>query len=336
MEFSDCQDSDGSELFVSRIHLSECEAVDWELNWKSQDCSYVESRVWIWSCINIHRFFLESSDYRDSDASFKVSIFSSEPSTRSVNPPIERLVVEIKPVFTKKRQLECRLESKFIALFRILRTVRILTQGPNPKVSLGSCLPLVESFCLRNWRRNWSLKKLENIEFDYWEGSVMLAHFGVFSDYQKSEPSLGVNFCWNKFSSANVMLSIEILKEDSKPLVSEKSGSEIPFKSNLLASLGIFGLSEIRAMEQNYWFFIAVLLYNFTVFDWVFDGRKQDYDFCLTRKSLNTETIQFYSGDFGIFLRLSKIRTKARYKFFIKRILVSKYKFFGWDLYGGI
>ena len=95
----------------------------------------------------------------------------------------------------------------------------------------------------------------------------MLAHFGIFSDYQKSEPSLGVNFCWNKFFSTNVMLSIEILKEESKPLVSEKSGSEIPVKSNLLASLGIFGLSEIRAMEQNYWFFIAVLLYNFTVFD---------------------------------------------------------------------
>ena len=147
---------------------------------KNQACIYVESRVWIWSCINIHRFFLESSDYRDSDASFKVSIFSSEPSTTSVNPSIDRLTVEIKPVFTKKRQFECRLESKFIALFRILRTVRILTQGPNPKVSLGSCLPLVGSFCLRNWRRNWSLKKLENIEFDYWEGSVMLAHFGIF------------------------------------------------------------------------------------------------------------------------------------------------------------
>ena len=79
----------------------------------------------------------------------------------------------------------------------------------------------------------------------------MLAHFGILSDYQKSEPSLGVNFCWNKFSSTNVMLSIENLTEEIKPLVSEKSGIEKPDKPKLFASLGIFGLPKIRATEQN-------------------------------------------------------------------------------------
>ena len=37
-----------------------CLSVRWSIGSsieKNQACSYVESRVWIWSCINIHRFF---------------------------------------------------------------------------------------------------------------------------------------------------------------------------------------------------------------------------------------------------------------------------------------
>ena len=56
---------------------------------------------------------------------------------------------EVKPVVSEKRQLECRYESKFIALSRSFRTIRILMQGPNPTVFHENCLPLVESFQTR-------------------------------------------------------------------------------------------------------------------------------------------------------------------------------------------
>jgi len=71
------------------------------------------------------------------------------------------------------------------------------------------------------------------------------------TDYHNSEPSLGVKYCSNEVYSINVMLSIEILRGEIQPVVSEKSGSEDRDKSKLLASLGVLGLSKVRATEQN-------------------------------------------------------------------------------------
>ena len=46
------------------------------------------------------------------------------------------------------------------------------------------------------------------------------------------------------------MLSIEIVREEVIPVVSEKSECEDRDKSISLASLGFFGLSKIRATEK--------------------------------------------------------------------------------------
>ena len=59
-------------------------------------------------------------------------------------------------------------------------------------------------------------------------------------------------------------------------------------------------------------------------------------------KPMNTEKKEFKDWefsilrwDFGIFFRLSKIRAIARYKVFLKRILLYKCNYFDWDLDGG-
>ena len=54
--------------------------------------------------------------------------FSIESSATSVNFSIEISRVEIVPVVNGKCQFECRHESNFIAVFRILRTTMILAE----------------------------------------------------------------------------------------------------------------------------------------------------------------------------------------------------------------
>ena len=67
------------------------------------------------------------------------------------------------------------------------------------------------------------------------------------SDYQNSEPNQEVNYFCNNFCSQKVKLSIQTLREEIKPVVSENFEFEYRDKTILLASFGISGLSKIRA-----------------------------------------------------------------------------------------
>ena len=55
--------------------------------------------------------------------------------------------------------------------------------------------------------------------------------------------------------STNVKLSVETLREEIKPVVTEKFEFEFRNESILLSFSGIIGLSTFRPTEQKYWFF---------------------------------------------------------------------------------
>ena len=61
---------------------------------------------------------------------------------------------KLKSVATKICQFKCRHQSKLTALFRFLRTIRTLMQGPNLAVFREDGFPLVESFHLNLVWRN--------------------------------------------------------------------------------------------------------------------------------------------------------------------------------------
>ena len=94
------------------------------------------------------RSFSENSDYEDSDAMFKVNGFPTGSSVTSLKISILTAMDEINTVITETCQFQCLLESKLTAFLRISRTVRSLTQRPNPTNFQGIGLPLFENFQL--------------------------------------------------------------------------------------------------------------------------------------------------------------------------------------------
>ena len=96
---------------------------------------------------------------------------------------------------------------------------------------------------------------IEEIRFECREDFVSSAHSGNF--FRLSE-------LWSKSRSKLLLKQIFrskckafdwVLEGEVKPKVSEKFEFEEWYKSNMLASFGIFGRSRIRATEIKSWFF---------------------------------------------------------------------------------
>ena len=71
------------------------------------------------------------------------------------------------------------------------------------------------------------------------------------SGYQNFEPNLRINNFWTEFSSTNVKILIEILREEIKPVVGEKFEFQDRDKSIFLAFSGIFWQSKFWTTEQK-------------------------------------------------------------------------------------
>ena len=87
--------------------------------------------------------------------------------------------------------------------------------------------------------------------FQYREESILLANYMEYAPgYQNSESSLE-KFFYSEFYFTKIMLSLENLREEIKPVVRKSSEFNHRDKSFLRESFELFGLSKLRPTGRN-------------------------------------------------------------------------------------
>ena len=155
-------------------------------------------------------------------------------------------------VVTDKHEFQGRKESKFIAQFRIIRTIKILMQGPNSAVFQGDSLPLIESFQLRPWWNKSSKYLWRNEVIENRALSKLMATFPVYPSIRiLTKGRKAKNFPWKTLGRKRGFRYRPGLKKKTRVFL-EKSESQLQWIPILFVRSSMWKFQSVMFQQIDF------------------------------------------------------------------------------------